>query len=151
MISYYQVLEITPETSTAEIKQAYKLKLLSSHPDKTENISAQVDIPLIKQAFTTLIDPTLRKEYDLSLLESTKLSGFNINGAGLDVYSLDDFDFDEDKEVWNKNCPRCTAHYSMSLTESDLEKGTPDKDGGYDIIVQCNSCSLWIQVKYYEE
>lgn len=151
MISYYQVLEITPEATVAEIKHAYKIKLLSSHPDKTDNVSAQVDIPLIQKAFTTLIDPTSRKEYDLTLLESTKLSGFNINGAGLDIYSLDDFDFNDDEEVWNKNCPRCTALHSMTLTETDLEKGTPDKDGGFDIIVQCNSCSLWIQVKYYEE
>ncbi|EMG51082.1 JJJ3 Diphthamide biosynthesis protein 4 [Candida maltosa Xu316] len=151
MISYYEVLGVTPESTIPEIKQAYKLKLLSSHPDKIENVSAQIDIPLIKQAFTTLIDPTSRKTYDQQLLESTKLSGFNINGGGLDIYSLDDFEFLEDQEKWIKACPRCTSQNSICLTETDLEKGTPDKDGGFDIIVQCNSCSLWIQVKYYEE
>lgn len=149
MISYYEVLGVTPEASIPELKQAYKLKLLTSHPDKIDNSSAQVDIPLIKQAFATLVDPTSRKQYDKQLIESSKLKGFNINGGGLDIYSLDDFEFDNDE--WSKSCPRCTAHNGICLTETDLEKGTPDKDGGFDIIVQCNSCSLWIQVKYYEE
>ena len=59
MISYYEVLGVTPEASIPELKQAYKLKLLTSHPDKIDNSSAQVDIPLIKQAFATLVDQHL--------------------------------------------------------------------------------------------
>ena len=148
MISYYEVLGVTP-ASIPELKQAYKLKLLTSHPDKIDNSSAQVDIPLIKQAFATLVDPASRKQYDKQLIESSKLKGFNINGGGLifiasTILSLTMMN-------GQKSCPRCTAHNSICLTETDLEKGTPDKDGGFDIIVQCNSCSLWIQVKYYEE
>jgi len=37
------------------------------------------------------------------------------------------------------------------LKEADLEMGTPDGLGGYQIMVPCLSCSLWITVLYEEE
>ena len=150
--SYYEVLGVTPKSETAEIKAAYREKLLSNHPDKIGSTASEHAITLIKEAYQTLNDGSKREDYDESLQKSIQRQGFNISGDGLDTYSLNDFEVDEDLLVWLKNCPRCQAPASISLSEDDLENnGTDDGMGGYDIIVQCLSCSLWIKVKYYEE
>ncbi|RLV93623.1 Diphthamide biosynthesis protein 4 [Spathaspora sp. JA1] len=150
--TYYEILGISTSCSVSEIKQAYREKLLTTHPDKVNNSNVQQDeISLIKEAYRTLIDSDSRINYDKSIISHSKLKGFNINGGGLDLYSLEDFDFDEDNVVWSKTCPRCQFPEGIKLSETELEQnGTGDNQGGYDIIVQCNSCSLWIQVKYYD-
>lgn len=150
--SYYEVLGVTPKSETAEIKAAYREKLLSNHPDKIGSTASEHAITLIKEAYQTLNDGSKREDYDESLQKSIQRQGFNISGDGLDTYSLNDFEVDEGVLVWLKDCPRCQAPASISLSEDDLENnGTDDGMGGYDIIVQCLSCSLWIKVKYYEE
>ncbi|KAK6197064.1 Diphthamide biosynthesis protein 4 [Scheffersomyces amazonensis] len=156
--SYYDILGILPTADEITIKLAYREKLLSTHPDKnTSSISNYInndEINSIKDAYKTLIDPTTRKLYDETLVKSIQRHGFNVTGEGLDNYDLNDFEVKEDNNsiIWYKDCPRCHAIRSISLTEDDLEnQGTDDGMGGFDIIVQCSSCSLWIKVKYYEE
>lgn len=111
----------------------------------------------MKEAYKTLVDPVLKAEYDESLTRTIQKQGFNLNGDGLDTYGLNEFDIEEDDEEavvvsWSKSCPRCQIAKGMVLSEENLaENGTSDGNGGYDIIVQCSSCSLWIKVKYYEE
>ncbi|EGW33648.1 uncharacterized protein SPAPADRAFT_60983 [Spathaspora passalidarum NRRL Y-27907] len=149
--TYYELLGISPTSSSIEIKQAYREKLLTTHPDKVNNKGVQDEISLIKEAYRTLIDSESRTNYDNSIIQGSKLKGFNLNGGGLDLYSLEDFEFDEDNVIWSKTCPRCQFPEGIKLCETDLEQnGTADNQGGYDIIVQCSSCSLWIQVKYYD-
>lgn len=149
--TYYEILGVEYSSSEVDIKKAYRSKLLNTHPDKIDNVDAQHEIPLLKEAYTTLIDPELRRKYNESLKTGSLLKGYNINGGGLDLYNLEDFEFDEETIKWTKDCPRCHFPNGISLEESDLEEnGTKDNEGGYDIIVQCNSCSLWIQVKYYD-
>ncbi|KAK6461102.1 Diphthamide biosynthesis protein 4 [Scheffersomyces coipomensis] len=158
--SYYDILEISPSSTDSEIKIAYREKLLSTHPDKQSNptstttSSSSSEIEVIKDAYRTLIDPILRKTYDESLLKSIQRQGFNVTGEGLDIYDLNDFDMNEqsdDSLIWYKDCPRCHSLKSICLTETDLEEhGTEDGIGGYNIIVQCSSCSLWIKVTYEE-
>lgn len=155
--SYYTVLGVEPNAADVEIKQAYKDRLLGTHPDKFrgDNVPTVVyEISTIQLAYQTLIDPTKRKEYDESLLKSVQREGFNITGDGLDIFNLSEFEEVEldDMVNWYKNCPRCTTQKGISLLEDDLiDNGTADNAGGFDIIVQCSSCSLWIRVKYYEE
>ncbi|ODV80455.1 diphthamide biosynthesis protein 4 [Suhomyces tanzawaensis NRRL Y-17324] len=145
-MSYYEVLGVADNASESEIKLAYKEKLLTNHPDK--GVTQQTLITLIKQAYTTLVNPVERQKYDESFKESIKRLGFNVSGDGLDTYGLEEFE--EDEAGWNRECPRCQIREGITLTEEDLENGSPDGSGGYDIIVQCSSCSLWIKVKYYE-
>ncbi|CAI5756322.1 unnamed protein product [Candida verbasci] len=147
MSNFYEILNLNKDANIETIKQAYKYKLLNTHPDKTGK-TVENEISMIKLAYMTLINPTTRLKYDQQLIETTKLNGYNMNGGGLDIYNLDDFKYENNE--WVINCPRCDANKSMKLTEEDLENGTSDNESGYDIIVQCNSCSLWIQVKYFE-
>ncbi|KSA04147.1 uncharacterized protein AC631_00018 [Debaryomyces fabryi] len=125
--------------------------LLTHHPDKNGNASTTVNT--IQEAYRVLVDPESREKYDESLRRSIQRQGFNISGDGLDIYSLDDFEMVEEEECrWIKDCPRCQFPKSIKFKESDLiENGTEDGENGYEIIVQCESCSLWIKVKYYED
>lgn len=148
--THYEVLGLKPTCNVLDIKSAYKEMLLTHHPDKNGNASTAVNT--IQEAYRVLIDPESREKYDESLERSIKRQGFNISGDGLDIYSLDDFEMVEEEECrWTKDCPRCQFPKSMKFKESDLiENGTEDGENGYEIIVQCESCSLWIKVKYYE-
>lgn len=148
--SHYKVLGVVPTCNDLDIKSAYKEMLLAHHPDKKGNASTTINS--IQEAYKTLIDPELRDQYDDSLKRSIQRQGFNITGDGLDIYCLDDFEMEEEEECkWLKDCPRCQFSKSIKFKESDLiENGTEDGDNGFDIIVQCESCSLWIKVKYYE-
>lgn len=157
--SFYEVLGVEKDASIQEIKKAYREKLLSTHPDKingkvvannSTRTTSKDDINSIQVAFKVLTDEVLRKKYDESLLKSVQRAGFNISGEGLDSYSLDEFELNEEELKYYKNCPRCQFPKSIQVSEADLEHGTADGTGGYNLIVQCDSCSLWLIVNYYE-
>lgn len=147
--SYYEVLGVTATSTLEEIKQGYRQTLLRTHPDKVGGDSKQIEE--ITQAYSVLRDPDQRKQYDADFKKSVQKLGFNVNGSGLDTFSLEDFVCleDGDEVSWVKDCPRCQDKNSMRLSEYDLEHhGTDDGEGGLNIIVQCGSCSLWIKVSY---
>lgn len=149
--NFYEVLEVSFDATQQDIKNAYRHKLLDHHPDKGGNNTISID--QIQRAYNVLFNETLRKEYDESFKKTMQRQGLCIDGSGLDVYSLDEFEVEEnDGEcVWCRSCPRCQFPRSMELKEHDLENyGTSDGDDGYVIVVQCQSCSLWIRVVYYE-
>ena len=179
-LTYYEILNVPSTATQDQIKSAYKLKLLSTHPDKKPSSSnadsstaaahgsadpvsssTHPDINQILTAYTTLSSPQLRSQYDSDLQTQSKINGVNLSGDGLDSFTLDDFECIEAEVNSGENevqfvrvCPRCQYEQGMVLTEDDLiSKGTncDDDEGRFDIIVQCNSCSLWIHVRYYEE
>lgn len=143
MKTYYEVLEIDPSSSPEGIRAAYKAKLLENHPDKVTTTTTE--ITHIQRAYQVLMDPHLRQTYDKDIVKTAQTQGFNINGDGLDVFNLSEFECGE--ETWVMDCPRCQSHESMILMEEDLENGS--KEG--EVIVQCGDCSLWIKVEYEEE
>ncbi|KAK5657526.1 hypothetical protein OQA88_3099 [Cercophora sp. LCS_1] len=62
---YYAVLEITPTASDDEIKASYKRLAKVRHPDKNAgNPQATADFQLLQAAYSTLIDPSQRRDYD---------------------------------------------------------------------------------------
>lgn len=154
--TYYEVLGLESSANDSEIRLAYRSSLLNTHPDKVGNRTNDegIDITLIKEAYETLIDPKNREKYDSSLKISMQRQGFNINGDGLDSYFLEEFEIVEDGNdvKFYRDCPRCEFPRSIYFSEDDLvENGTEDGEGGFDIVVQCDSCSLWIRIKYYED
>ncbi|KAG7843994.1 hypothetical protein KL919_004511 [Ogataea angusta] len=152
MESHYTVLGVATTASVAQIKEAYRRKLLSSHPDKTGTQTQGDEIARITDAYRVLVDPIKRQEYDA--LRQEELSKLGVaTGDGLETYSLDDFEvIDNDHELrWTKSCPRCTYPGGFELHEADLDQGTVQEDGQYELIIQCCSCSLWLVVKYAEE
>ncbi|CCH42171.1 Chaperone protein [Wickerhamomyces ciferrii] len=151
--THYEILEVERDCSVQDVKNAYRRKLLNIHPDKTNKQLDSDIIAKIKLAHATLSDPQLRTKYDDELIQTYKKSGLISTGEGLDIVNLDDFEYVEEDDMGNflKDCPRCTGENGFVLTEDDLaENGTPDGFGGYNIIVQCNACSLWLKIKYFD-
>jgi len=64
---YYKILGISRDALPSEIKKAYKEKARLYHPDVFKNEHAVEIFQLVNMAYHTLIDPVLRKKYDLIL------------------------------------------------------------------------------------
>ncbi|KAG1868296.1 hypothetical protein DFJ58DRAFT_714240 [Suillus subalutaceus] len=114
-----------PQPST--IKSAYHKALLASHPDKRSFSSAippvDVDIALLKEAYTTLSNVSSRVAYD-NILRNAR------------VISLEDFE-EAEEGVWTHAC-RCGGTYR--IIEEDMDAGRH--------LVGCESCSEVVWVGY---
>ena len=65
----YDILGIESRSDDVEIKKAYRKKVLTCHPDKNpNNPKANELFHQITTAYTVLIDPESRKNYDDYLL-----------------------------------------------------------------------------------
>ena len=65
---YYQVLGLTPEAPTEEIRTAYRKLAKANHPDKHKGDPAYVEkFKDIQEAYDVLSDAEKRKEYDAQL------------------------------------------------------------------------------------
>jgi len=64
IISHYDVLRITANASTEEIKQSYKILAKKYHPDLNKEDTAKEDFLLIHEAFSILCDKERKSEYD---------------------------------------------------------------------------------------
>jgi DnaJ-class molecular chaperone len=63
---YYEVLDIVPDASAEEIKEAYHRRAFQSHPDRNrKSEEANKKMQEINEAYAILSDPIKRREYDL--------------------------------------------------------------------------------------
>ena len=61
---YYQILQIKPHSTLAEIKQAFRRLALVYHPDKNPNDKyAEVQFNEIKEAYEVLTNPVKKENY----------------------------------------------------------------------------------------
>jgi DnaJ-domain-containing protein 1 len=71
--TYYELLQVAPNASANQIKQAFRQIIARYHPDKVQHLGAefqelaQVRSAELTTAYKTLIDATRRAEYDQSL------------------------------------------------------------------------------------
>jgi diphthamide biosynthesis protein 4 len=107
---YYSILGLNVQSHgpskqipTADLRRAYKLALLSAHPDKTSTQQSQPHtVDDVKEAYTTLSSPASKASYDNYILQNP---GILISNAttnlqppssdfilGLEVLDLSDFD-----------------------------------------------------------
>lgn len=61
---HYQILEISPTATHAEIKQAYRRLAKLFHPDSNQNVSNHEKIVRLNAAYEVLGDPQSRQTYD---------------------------------------------------------------------------------------
>ncbi|KAL6936522.1 hypothetical protein ACO0R3_000119 [Hanseniaspora guilliermondii] len=63
---YYDILEISPNANLKEIRKAYKIQSIKTHPDKNrENAEeAILKFQLVSEAYQVLSDESLRLKYD---------------------------------------------------------------------------------------
>jgi hypothetical protein len=68
--THYDLLEVSPDAPSDEIKRAFRREIAKYHPDKVQHLGKEFqDIAAVKaaeltQAYKTLTDPVLREEYD---------------------------------------------------------------------------------------
>ncbi|AMD19574.1 HCL577Cp [Eremothecium sinecaudum] len=151
--SYYEILGVEHDAPVETIKKAYRNLLLALHPDKqllgSGHVTRNVSVDQLQEAYKVLADSELRQEYDEKLEASYKLQGFHNAGDGLDDYSLDDFEYNEEKCKFVMKCPRCQSIDGFMLDEKTLdENGMETSKDVFQIIIQCSSCSLWLKVNY---
>lgn len=62
---YYEVLEVSREVTTVELKKAYRTKALEFHPDRNpDNAEAEERFKICAEAYSVLSDPNKRQQYD---------------------------------------------------------------------------------------
>jgi diphthamide biosynthesis protein 4 len=156
MINHYAILNLpTPSPNSAaasaeDVKQAYRLGLLTHHPDKTKagtGTSSKPSVDAIKAAYAVLSDPKLRASYDRELLLSRGTTGSKerVFHTGEEVVDLDDLEFDEKEGMWYRPC-RCGEDRGYVVTERQLED--EEMKGGREVVIGCRGCSLWIRVGF---
>ena len=70
-MSYYKVLKVSPEASTAEIKSAYRKLARKKHPDLNDgDEKASLEFSRIAEAYKVLANPNERATYDKQRLKA---------------------------------------------------------------------------------
>jgi diphthamide biosynthesis protein 4 len=177
---YYSILglsaSLSRQTSTADVRRAYKLALLAAHPDKnTGQAQSQYTVDEVKEAYTVLSDASHKSDYDNWLLRNPNViqggEGQAVGGLssefilGLETLDLSDFDVldpgfkftdnqDEDgSEGVERNGQmewtrscRCGDEKGFKILEEELEDA--ENRGEQEVLVGCEGCSLWVRVGF---
>jgi molecular chaperone DnaJ len=86
---YYEVLEVTREVTTVELKKAYRKKAIEFHPDRNPgDTAAEENFKLAAEAYEVLSDPDKRARYDRYGHAAFEGGGFGQGGMNMeDIFS----------------------------------------------------------------
>ena len=88
-LSYYEILQVSKDATTAEIKKAYRKLAVQYHPDKNPgDKEAEEKFKLINEAYAILSDEEKRRVYDLYGKEG--LEGRATGGSSMDMDDIMD-------------------------------------------------------------
>lgn len=158
--SHYTTLGVPPEALQADIKAAYLKLMLLVHPDKLKHSAPPSDAPPLEsvvQAYQTLSDSALRKDYDAELERLTqqqrRAADRSVEFTTVKLSELRLMDDEEEQrehgiieegedgeeEVFAYDC-RCGD--IITVYADDLSDSAPDENS----VVSCETCSLSIKV-----
>ena len=63
-VDYYEVLHVSQDASSEEIKAAYRRESIKWHPDKNPNVDTTIQMQRVNEAYAILKDPEKRQRYD---------------------------------------------------------------------------------------
>ncbi|PWA13779.1 hypothetical protein CCH79_00017144 [Gambusia affinis] len=138
---YYELLGVSREATTREIRQAFKKLALTMHPDKNPgDSSAHEKFLKVNRAYEVLKDEDLRKKYDkygekgLDEQQGGRYESWNfyrydfgIYDDDLEIITLDSRDFEaavNSGEIWFVNFyfPRCSHCHQLAPTWREFAK-----------------------------
>uniref|UniRef100_A0A3Q1AR92 DnaJ homolog subfamily C member 10 n=1 Tax=Amphiprion ocellaris TaxID=80972 RepID=A0A3Q1AR92_AMPOC len=138
---YYDLLGVSREATTREIRQAFKKLALTMHPDKNPgDPSAHEKFLQVNRAYEVLKDEDLRKKYDkygekgLDEQQGGRYESWNfyrydfgIYDDDLEIITLDSGDFEaavNSGEIWFVNFyfPRCSHCHELAPTWREFAK-----------------------------
>ncbi|KDR85516.1 hypothetical protein GALMADRAFT_274460 [Galerina marginata CBS 339.88] len=138
----FRLLGVHKDASPTDIKAAYHRVLLQAHPDKraANNLAIRVDldIALIKEAYTVLSDTERRAAHDVELRRRSHAAG----PRPAQVVSLEEFEDESTSDAveegpWRYGC-RCGGWYRISTASMELGEH----------LIACSSCSEAVWVGY---
>lgn len=134
--NFYEVLNCTSDSTFEELKEAYRRKVLESHPDKSLNAKDSVAIfRQVQLAWETLKDPVSRKEYDHKYMEACLEAETALIHEKVTPLELEET---EDKDIFSYPC-RCGNKYLVQRT--DVE------EANCVVHVPCQDCTFVIAIE----
>jgi len=86
--AFYDILEVKPTATDAELKKAYRKMALKYHPDKNKAADAEETFKKIGMAYEVLADPKKREIYDKGGEEALKGGGSSDFHSPMDIFDL---------------------------------------------------------------
>jgi molecular chaperone DnaJ len=127
--NYYQILGISKDSTTKEIKKEYYNKAKIFHPDKNNNESDPIIFAEITEAYEILYNKETREEYDLK-----SKWGKNYNEY-YDLFDVQiDFDYDSEKDRLEKFKKNEVNNIQIEVDD------TFDGNLEYERWVKCKTC-----------
>ena len=117
-LNYYDVLGVSSNASTKEIKTAFYQLSKKYHPDvNPDESNATIKFSTISNAYDTLNDPVKRREYDNRILSATNRNFYENENPFTNSRSTD-------HRTYNQSQYRYTPPDEYS-TSNDSEEGSP--------------------------
>ncbi|WP_139490445.1 molecular chaperone DnaJ [Brevibacillus dissolubilis] len=143
---YYEVLGLSKDASTDDIKKAYRKLARQYHPDVNKEANAEEKFKEVKEAYDTLSDTQKKAQYDRFGHQDPNqgFGGFGGGGAGFDGGGFGDiFDmfFGGGGRRSNPNAPRKGADLEYALT-IDFKDAVFGKEQEIEIQreAECDTC-----------
>lgn len=70
-----------------------------------------------------------------------------VSTTELEVLDLDDMQFDEEKNVWRREC-RCGSGEGFEVGEAELLEGLGERDARGEVLLGCAGCSHHVKVVF---
>lgn len=153
-LTFYDILNVTPESTPEEIKKAFRGLSIIHHPDKGGD---HEEFNTILKAYETLSDPILKAEYDLYGTDKVQILNIAMT-IFKDVMSADPADISE-----TLKCSKIEDMIQIDRTISGLQKGSDKLDKtlsrvkeapAYDFIkesLETEKANIRLQIEQFKE
>jgi DnaJ-class molecular chaperone len=126
-MNYYEVLGLTPEATSDEIKRAFRKKALKYHPDMNRSPDAATRFKEAYEAYRFLKDAAAKAEYDTQKYESQRFRARTKTKEDLEASSLDGYEkaFATDPTIVNN----LEGLFDVVDELKDMDWATYEKEG----------------------